>query len=560
MKLSVFVASLLAVTILPGTAMSEDFPIADGKYCDQSQSSKSADNDEIGDGSITISYPSVSFSEHSFCEVKGYKKVDDDYKVVLTCTAEEDQFETKALWSIKSNTRFELDEIEYERCGSTEDNSTDDSASNSGTDAFLATEAGPIDVSQWQQFKTGDDSVYLDAIRNSQSKTEFPLVKTLTDYDSISSSQMFGLSELEVVEFDCSQNKYRSKGIVWHQGNMGQGPITQKFLADDLWVPNNEYYGTLANYACGSPANNSANSGRGWTDFFSMGTMEYSNSNDKKDAVRLSSGQIAGENTTCSLAFERGGERLSERSVVALTIGAGVYQLPTQDGVFSPTSKKELDQLHQIVSDLTKPDTNSFSVAESASAFSADFSNQNAQLLAGSLEGCDSIEQNSSNSDTSLSNTAPSADQPDNTSILDTNGGYQIYLGWNPNDGFFKGLVGTNRGTKPLQIQTISFNYREECTVYPISVSNIKVPRNARVDVKYYLTLFASFGMDTKKILVQQEIAKQLGVPLDSDVTLKVGERIAIIGPMGCGAIVNAAVNTQVGQMSLNFDTPFTPN
>jgi hypothetical protein len=78
--------------------------------------------------------------------------------------------------------------------------------------------------------------------------------------------------------------------------------------------------------------------------------------------------------------------------------------------------------------------------------------------------------------------------------------------------------------------------------------------------VKYYLTLFASFGMDTKKILVQQEIAKQLGVPLDSDVTLKVGERIAIIGPMGCGAIVNAAVNTQVGQMSLNFDTPFTPN
>jgi hypothetical protein len=159
MKSSVFVISLLAVTILPAAALSDGFPIADGKYCDQSQSNNSTDSEEIGDGSITIAYPSVSFSEYSFCKVKSYKKVDDDYKIVLTCTAEDDQFDTKALWSIKSENRFELDEIEYEYCGSSEGRSAD-------TPATLASESTNTRGNPEYTFETYPiDEIYKGATR-----------------------------------------------------------------------------------------------------------------------------------------------------------------------------------------------------------------------------------------------------------------------------------------------------------------------------------------------------------------------------------------------------------
>jgi hypothetical protein len=290
MKSSVFVISLLAVTILPDAALPDGFPLSNGIYCDAPNKSLPSDDNEYGDGILRIEYPLVRYN-YSYCEITNFKQIDEDYKVVLSCSTEDEDIETKDLWTIKSNQEFELAGKNYSRC----------------SDLTTATE---------DKNKTQDNS-----------------------------------------------------------------------------------------------ANKSANSGTGWTDYFSMGTTEYSNSNDRKDAVRLSNGQIAGENTTCSLAFERGGEHLSERSVVAVTIGTSVYQLPTQDGVFSPTSKKELDQLHKIISDLTKPDTNSFSVAESASAFSADFQNNNSAILNGSLDGCDSIEQSSSNNANTQSDTAPSVDR-----------------------------------------------------------------------------------------------------------------------------------------------------
>jgi hypothetical protein len=60
---------------------------------------------------------------------------------------------------------------------------------------------------------------------------------TMTTYQEISSAQMFGLSEIEYLAFDCLKSRYKFNGSVWYSGRMAQGRIEKKFGPNPNWGP-----------------------------------------------------------------------------------------------------------------------------------------------------------------------------------------------------------------------------------------------------------------------------------------------------------------------------------
>jgi hypothetical protein len=52
-------------------------------------------------------------------------------------------------------------------------------------------------------------------------------VVTLTSYDSISSAQMFGLSEISEIQINCAKGTLQYLKVIWTEKQMGRGKVQQ---------------------------------------------------------------------------------------------------------------------------------------------------------------------------------------------------------------------------------------------------------------------------------------------------------------------------------------------
>jgi hypothetical protein len=52
-------------------------------------------------------------------------------------------------------------------------------------------------------------------------------VTVLSDWNAISSAQMWGLSLVEDYEFDCDHTTFRETALAWFEGNMATGRVTR---------------------------------------------------------------------------------------------------------------------------------------------------------------------------------------------------------------------------------------------------------------------------------------------------------------------------------------------
>ena len=73
-----------------------------------------------------------------------------------------------------------------------------------------------------------DPNAYIDHSKMTGDKLSGFKVVTLNSYDSISSAQMFGLSEIDEIEINCQKATMRDLKITWTEKQMGKGKITHK--------------------------------------------------------------------------------------------------------------------------------------------------------------------------------------------------------------------------------------------------------------------------------------------------------------------------------------------
>lgn len=73
-----------------------------------------------------------------------------------------------------------------------------------------------------------DPDAYIDHSKMTGDKLVGFKVVTLNSYDSISSAQMFGLSEITEMEINCQKGTMRDLRITWTEKSMGKGKITNK--------------------------------------------------------------------------------------------------------------------------------------------------------------------------------------------------------------------------------------------------------------------------------------------------------------------------------------------
>jgi hypothetical protein len=93
---------------------------------------------------------------------------------------------------------------------------------------------------KWVQF---DRDLHIDPFSRAEYSVFRTGITTLTNYESISSAQMFGLSEVETVIFDCQESKMSSNGTKWYQGQFAAGKLTKEFPAElNEWYPISRHY------------------------------------------------------------------------------------------------------------------------------------------------------------------------------------------------------------------------------------------------------------------------------------------------------------------------------
>jgi hypothetical protein len=78
-------------------------------------------------------------------------------------------------------------------------------------------------------------------------------VVALTDYASISSAQMFGLSEINELSINCIKKEFQNTQIIWYERNMGMGKVTKKeMVTNKKWFELQRFSSEekLANFVC----------------------------------------------------------------------------------------------------------------------------------------------------------------------------------------------------------------------------------------------------------------------------------------------------------------------
>ena len=101
---------------------------------------------------------------------------------------------------------------------------------------------------QWVQF---DGDLYIDPFSKAEYSVFRTGITTLTNFDSVSSAQMFGLSEVETIIFDCQESKMSSAGTKWYEGKFATGGLTKEFPAPlNEWYPISRHYLRLFAETC----------------------------------------------------------------------------------------------------------------------------------------------------------------------------------------------------------------------------------------------------------------------------------------------------------------------
>ncbi|MBV1701039.1 MAG: hypothetical protein KGQ46_04375 [Hyphomicrobiales bacterium] len=94
-------------------------------------------------------------------------------------------------------------------------------------------------MADWQKFGDDCSNDYCTYI-NSSARSDNGIVHNigiLDDYSSISSAQMWGLSEVETISFDCDQSRIRFGTNVWYEKRMARGKIVKIFPPNKKWIP-----------------------------------------------------------------------------------------------------------------------------------------------------------------------------------------------------------------------------------------------------------------------------------------------------------------------------------
>ncbi len=105
----------------------------------------------------------------------------------------------------------------------------------------------------WRLFEDGgsDNKTYIDnSTKRQGSAFGTEQIVVLQDYKEISSAMMFGLSEIEIAEFDCIKSKFRSRSDTWFEQKMGEGTVAKRFPAIARWSAIPAYYIKLFASVC----------------------------------------------------------------------------------------------------------------------------------------------------------------------------------------------------------------------------------------------------------------------------------------------------------------------
>ena len=71
-----------------------------------------------------------------------------------------------------------------------------------------------------------DSNAFIDYSKISGDKVHGFKVLTLYTYEEISSAQMWGLSEVQLIEINCQNATMRNLKYIWTEGSMGRGKVT----------------------------------------------------------------------------------------------------------------------------------------------------------------------------------------------------------------------------------------------------------------------------------------------------------------------------------------------
>ncbi len=145
---------------------------------------------------------------------------------------------------------------------------------------------------------------------------------------------------------------------------------------------------------------------------------------------------------------------------------------------------------------------------------------------------------------------------------------YQLSLSWG-NKGGWNGMVITNTGLQPVELGSVTFNNRQECTV---TLFNAKAITLDKVDavrdqqdglIALIVMAFSMAKFDTGFILTDDITSETLSDALNlnvrpvNQITLQVGEQIAVTKSSECSTIVRVRANTGAGPMEWKLDTPY---
>ncbi len=129
---------------------------------------------------------------------------------------------------------------------------------------------------------------------------------------------------------------------------------------------------------------------------------------------------------------------------------------------------------------------------------------------------------------------------------------YYLEIRWDGNDPIWTKLILLNRGRKAVDIQSITFNSREDCVTVPYELGTI-MSQSRSQDAQ----ILAMLAMFIKYLFIDKTDQVVQGVEALPSLNLQVGDRVPIVSPSGCGSIIRANVETEQGEFEIEFETPF---
>lgn len=130
----------------------------------------------------------------------------------------------------------------------------------------------------------------------------------------------------------------------------------------------------------------------------------------------------------------------------------------------------------------------------------------------------------------------------------------RLRIYWNPRQEPWDGLNLLNEGRRPIEVTAVRLNEREDCTLLFVDPARTETAPGSYARME--LVAYALFSLNTPGFFIDArgELARNASAPA----VLRTGDRVILVKPPRCGAIVRALVDTNRGTFEIAFDRPYT--